>query len=333
MRAAIVLAVLLALPAGASAAPPIKGIALGLYNGDTSDPDHDFKTMLTEIQNVGADHVSLIVHWSQHDVRSSSIDPNPDLTLPDDEVRAVVRAAHERGLKVFLFPIIDVEIRHPLEWRGTIAPGDVKKWWASYEKFILHYARIAGEEKVELFAVGSELVSTETWQDRWYHLISGVQKVYKGELIYSANWDHYEQVTFWDRMSYVGVTAYNELATSNDASEKDLTAAWKDTRQKLVAFAKKVNRPLVITEVGYTSQDGAAVHPWDYTSRDPVNLEVQRRCYAAFIAAWDDETSLAGVFWWNWFGRGGAQDTSYTPRGKPALEVLRTWYAGKRAGK
>jgi len=47
------------------------------------------------------------------------------------------------------------------------------------EKFILHYARISGEEKVELFAVGSELVSTRDLADRLVSPDLAVQKVYK----------------------------------------------------------------------------------------------------------------------------------------------------------
>jgi glycosyl hydrolase family 113 len=311
----------------AQAAPELKGIALGLY-GDGQGSD--FSRMLGEIADLGADHVSLVVSWRQHDVRSDLLAPTAGTTLPDDQVREVIRAARKARLKVFLFPIIEVEIRRPLEWRGTIHPGDVDAWWQGYEKFILHYAAIAGEEKADLFAVGSELVSTETWQERWYHLISAVKKLYRGKLLYSANWDHYEQVSFWERVDYVGVTAYNELTKKSDASEAELASAWKDVREKLVAFARKVNRPLIITEIGYTSQDGAAVHPWDYTLRSKLDLEEQRRCYAAFVAAWKDEPALAGVFWWNWWGAGGPTDTSYTPRGKPAEDVLRSWYGKSR---
>ncbi len=157
-----------------------------------------------------------------------------------------------------------------------------------------------------------------------------MKKIYAGGLLYSANWDHYEQVSFWQRVDYVGVTAYNELTSKKDATEEELARAWVPVRDQLVAFARKVDRPLVITEIGYTSQDGAAVHPWDYTLKSGVDLEEQRRCYAAFVDAWKDEPGLAGVFWWNWYGAGGAKDTSYTPKGKPAEQVLRDYFSAAR---
>jgi hypothetical protein len=323
---AVALAVVCLLAAPAAAAPAIRGVALGLYD------DGDKAADLAGIAALGADTVSLVVSWKQHDVRSVELAPAPGVTLPDDRVREVMRAAHKAHLKVFLFPIVEVELRRPLEWRGTIKPDDVQRWWQNYEAFILHYATLAGDEDADLFAVGSELVSTESWRERWVHLIAGVKKKYKGKLVYSANWDHYEPVTFWDKVDYVGVTAYNELTKNKDAPENELAAAWRSVRGALVAFAAKVGRPLIITEIGYTSQDGAAVHPWDYTLRAPIDLEEQRRCYAAFVAAWRDEPHLAGVFFWQWYGAGGPTDGSYTMRGKPAETVLKAWYAGPPSG-
>ncbi|MBI4509420.1 MAG: hypothetical protein HY698_07265 [Deltaproteobacteria bacterium] len=333
MRLTLVLIVSLALARNAAAEPAplqMKGMALGLYFAEADYKGWSFQNMLGEIRSIGADHVSLVVSWKQPDVRSVTLAPDAATTLPDARLRSLIRDAHKRGLKVFLFPIIELDVRRPLEWRGTIAPRDVSAWWTGYQKFILHYARIAAEEKVELFSVGSELLSTETWRDRWAALISQVRKGFRGKVLYSANWDHYEKVSFWDLVDYLGVTAYNELSRSHDASEEELTTAWRNVRASLSAFSQKAGKPIIITEVGYTSQDGSAVHPWDYTSRSPLDLEEQRRCYAAFVTAWNGENTLAGVFWWNWFGAGGGKDTYYTPKGKPAEGILRRWYgAGK----
>ncbi len=152
--------------------------------------------------------------------------------------------------------------------------------------------------------------------------------MYRGKLLYSANWDHYESVSFWERVDFVGVNAYWELTKDDDASEASLVKAWAPIKTKLVAYAAKQKKPLVITEVGYTSQDGAATHPWDYASTAKVDLEEQRRAYQAFVDAWGDEQTLAGVYWWLWYGDGGKDDKGYTPRGKPAEKVLRGFYGG-----
>jgi hypothetical protein len=81
----------------------------------------------------------------------------------------------------------------------------------------------------------------------------------------------------------------------------------------------------MITEVGWPSVDGGAVHPWDYTADGAVDVEEQRRAYRAFARAWGG-TALAGVFFWEWSGAGGAADRGYTPRDKPAECVLANWF-------
>ena len=136
--------------------------------------------------------------------------------------------------------VIEVEIRRPLEWRGTMAPRDVNAWWKAYERFILHYAKIAAEEDVAMLSVGSELGTTETWRDRWFALISKVQKSFRGKLVYSSNWDRFDKVSFWERLDYMGVTAYNDLTPDANASERDLTDAWRRVRAKLVEFSRSL---------------------------------------------------------------------------------------------
>jgi hypothetical protein len=309
-----------ALLVAVNAAPPIRGVSVGLYG------DVDHRGALDEIAAIGATHVSLAVFWRQQDVRSTAIAPSRDITVSDAHLRATIRRARRAGLQVFLLPIVDVAERKRGEWRGTLRPDDIDAWWRAYQRFILHYAAIAGSEDVALFAVGSELASTEVWRDRWFALISAVQGRFKGALTYSANWDHYRSVPFWQRLDYVGVTGYNELGRGNDASVDELAGAWRRVRDQLTAHAASVGKPLLLTEVGWPSQDGAATRPWDYTLRAAIDLEEQRRCYAAFVAAWQGEAGLAGVFFWDWVGEGGAKDGHYTPRGKPAAEVLRAFF-------
>jgi hypothetical protein len=325
VRSALVAAALL-VAAAAEGAPPMRGVALGL----SGTPAERRATALGEIAGLGADHVSLVVFWGQRDVRSVGLGPVPGLTVPDDETRAAVRAAHAAGLKVFLFPIVDVATRALGEWRGTLRPDDVAAWWQSYEGFILHYSALAADEGVELFAVGSELASTESWRERWFHLIGAVKRGYPGKLLYSANWDHYQAVSFWERVDYIGVSAYYELSPAPDASADELSRGWRAVRRTLTAYAARAERPLVLTEVGCPSQAGATAHPWDYTRSAPVDLEAQRRAYQALRDAWEGEPWLAGVFIWEWTGAGGSSDRGYTPRGKPAEAILRAWYRGPR---
>lgn len=301
----------------------MQGISLGLYPRGKGQLAY-YRRRIDEIARTGASHVALVTHWHQHDTRSNRLAPGK-LTIADRVLVALIRHAHRRRLSVLLFPIVHLEVIRMGHWRGTIRPRNVATWWLSYERFILHYARIARRERVATLLVGSELGSTELWRARWYHLVGRVRRQFSGKLVYSANWDHYDKVSFWRRIDYLGVTGYFELTRKTDASVAELTRAWRRARAKLLAFAARHKKPLWITEVGYASVDGAATQPWNYNRAGSVDLEEQRRCYAAFVAAWTN-TALAGVFFWNWYGAGGTRDKSYTPRGKPAQRILERWF-------
>ncbi len=262
--------------------------------------------------------------WGQADVAADRVARTP-VTVADDVLGAALDHAAGRGLRVTLFPILVLERTAPGQWRGTLAPRHVATWWSSYETFVVVHARVAAAHGVAALVIGSELGSTESWRDRWYHLISRVEKVFAGDLIYSANWDHFEQVSFAARLDALGVTGYFELTRDRDATIDELIAGWSAPRAALLAAARARGLPLWLTEVGYPSIDGGAAAPWDYTRDATIDLEEQRRAFAALVHAWSGQP-LAGLFVWEWSGDGGAADRGYTPRGKPAECELRAWF-------
>ena len=286
-----------------------------------------YHTLLKEIKQEGFSHVSLIVHWGQEDIYSSEITPHSKETIPDSKLKKVIQRAHQLGLKVLLFPILWIEKRKMGQWRGTLSPQHLNSWWASYLRFIDHYATLAAEENVEVFSVGSELSSLEYDHVRWNTLIDHVRQKYNGALIYSANWDHFSEVSFWHTVDYIGLTAYYELSTNVDAPLKELISAWQMIRTQLYDWLEthSPNKGVVFTELGYPSQQGGAARPWHYTSSQQIDLEEQRRAYEAFRHVWQFDQKLEGVFFWNWWGLGGIHDTWYTIRGKPAHNEIKAF--------
>jgi hypothetical protein len=307
-----------------------RGVALGLY---WREPWRDYAEPLREIAALGADTVSLVVTWAQEHTRSIEIGRDEEETRPDGVVVDAIADAHAAGLRVMLFPILKVRTRGPGEWRGTIAPEDVEAWFESYTAFLLHYARLAEAQGVAAFSVGSELGSMERYEGHWRAALARVREVFSGEVLYSANWDHYHRTPFWDAVDRIGLTAYYELTGSLEARPDTaaLAKAWAPIQAELVRFSRAQGRPFLFTEVGYYSQAGTAWHPWDYTRTGAVDLEAQLLCYRAFYEVWRDVPELTGVFFWHWWGEGGPEDGSYNPRGKPAEEVIRFWF-GQPAG-
>jgi len=311
---------------GLTAPPPQRGIALGLF---AEDPGFSYLPLLQEIRATGASHVSVVIPYYQHSIRSITIGPHPRFTPTDDTVQQVLRQAGRLGLKVLLFPILRLEYAvTPQEWRGTIQPRDAEVWWRSYRAFILKFARLAHQHRAAMLCIGSELGSMDTDPAPWRALIHEVRATYHGKLIYSANWDHYREVRIWPLVDAAGLSAYYPLIADGErATLERLIHGWREVRVQISRFRAKVNLPLVFTELGYHSQHGTSAWPWDESADRPVSLEGQRRCYQAFIRVWGGVPYLQGIYFWNWFGYGGSTSHEYCPRGKPAAAEICRWFA------
>ena len=312
---------------------PIRGIALGLF---AEDNGFDYRPLLEEIKAVGASHVSIVVPHYQHDIRSLTIAPHPRFSPPADVVRRTLTQAKALGLKVLLFPILRLEYKVTVrEWRGSIRPKDPPTWWANYRAWILGFADLAQELELAGLCVGSELGSMDTDPRPWKPLIAEIRQRFSGQLIYSANWDHFDKVTIWHLVDQAGLSAYFHLASRYDPSPtlESMVHSWREHRVRIARFWARIRKPLVFTELGFASQRGVAAAPWDEGARAAVDLEEQRRCFIATFRAWRGAPYLRGLYIWNWYGWGGERSREYTPRGKPAAQVICRYFGGKACAK
>lgn len=313
-----------ALAAHPKAPPEERGVALGLFS---QDDRYDYTPLLREIAAHGATHVSVVWVWWQEDIRDVRIRRHPVWSASPRQVKRTVEAARELGLRVTLFPIVRLQTDDPQQWRGRLAPRDEDAWWDSYSEYILTAAQLAERGGATRLSVGSELLTREPMRARWIELIERVRSRHPDlELLYSANWDHFKEVAFWDQVDVVGLTAYWELTRTPDPSVDELRRAWLPIIDELSGWSDALGRPFVFTEVGYPSQDGGAAWPWNETRKAEIDLVEQARAYEAFVSAWASQPRLSGVYFWNWFGFGGPEDDDYTPRGKPAADIMKTWF-------
>lgn len=320
------------LPA-APAALAYRGLAIQLASGYR--PLETYGPLLEEVRELGANTVLLCVAGQMEHARSQSIFVDARRVPPPEDLKAIVREARALGLHVMLMPIVLLKNPRGSEWRGVIDPPDWADWWEQYHEFVLYFADIAREAGADALLVGSELVSTEKHTDRWLALIEKCRARFWGGLLgYSANWDHYRPIQFWDRLDFVGMTSYYTLADEDLPTVEELVERWLPIRQDILDWQQRVGKPILLTEVGWCSQAGTAQAPWNYYRNQratPEGLEEQRRLYEAFIRAWHDTPGLLGVIWWEWTpAPGGPGDFGYTPRGKPAEQVLRQWLAGQQ---
>jgi hypothetical protein len=314
---------------------PIRGVAMQIQRVDWTDK---YKHNIDEIADLGADAVSLVVDTRQENGSSSRIYLDMRITPSPEMLGAIIDHAKGRGLKVVLMPIVllDNPRAEKNEWRGTIAPlednGGWDEWFKSYREMIGHFAWIAEKHKVDVLVIGSELVSTESKLSDWVKTINAVRSVYKGLITYSANWDHYTSIPFWNHLDLVATNSYYKLGEDHTVPVDEIVRRWQAIQKDLLAFVRKTGKPLLFTEVGWCSLQNAADAPWDYTQlQEPADPELQHKLYEGFFKAWYGNPDFGGFMIWEWTpGDGGLEDKGYTPENKPAGDLLREWMAKER---
>jgi hypothetical protein len=251
-------------------------------------------------------------------------------------VKVSIDSAHKAGLKVMLKPQVWVGGG----WIGGLDFGtneDWEKWEKDYEKYILPFAKIADSTGVELLCIGTEIKQSATKRPQfWRNLIAKTRAVYLGKLVYAANWDEYNLVSFWNELDYIGIDAYFSLVPKADPSVSELVAAWKPHLTAIQTYQKQQNKPVLFTEFGYMPIDSCTYKSWEIEKRRrgmPINESAQAKAIDALFTAFWAETWWKGGFLWKWFPEVKATDgrelKDYTPQGKQAIGVLQKWYGEK----
>ncbi len=306
----------------------IRGMALQVNY--TADGIGKYLKAIDEIADLGANTIGLSTAGYQENAGSTGITLDIRKAPSPQQFRTLIQKAKSRGMKVILMPVILLSNPRGSEWRGVIQPPDWNEWFASYLAFIKYFARIGLDNHADALIVGAELISTESFRERWIRIIKEVRRIFHGKLLYSANWDHYRQVSFWDKLDWIGMTSYHKLSDTENPPLKTLIKNWIPIKKEILKWRRTINKPILFTEVGWCSQPGASIEAWNYYRHQAPSkegLEEQKKCYEAFIKTWDKTDSVAGAMWWEWTTSGGGpEDYSYTPKGKPAQEVLRKWY-------
>ena len=247
----------------------------------------------------------------------------------DDSLRGATRQAHALGIKVMLKPHVWARDEQAMlrwtdeEWRA---------WFASYETFITHYAALAREAKIDALCIGNELKHSTRFEAEWRRVIARVRAIYDGPITYGANFDEVERVAFWDAVDWIGVSAYFPLVESASPSHAELVAAWRPVTRRLEALSRRYSRPVLFTEIGYRSAEGAAWRQWELPRDAGENHDVQRVAYEAFFEAVWPQPWLVGAYPWKWFSGPNHREprgNDYEFEGKPAEEVIRRHYKAR----
>ncbi|HEY0156105.1 MAG TPA: hypothetical protein VGF28_02295 [Thermoanaerobaculia bacterium] len=239
----------------------------------------------------------------------------------DDSLVAVTKQAHALGIKVMLK--LHVWGRTELKMEDW-TEADWRAWFDDYGRFVEHYARLARDANADAFCIGNEQKVASRHEAEWRTLIARSRAIYEGPVTYGANFDEVFDVPFWDAVDWIGVSGYFPLSADATPSRDTLVEAWQPILTRLEALSRRHRRPVLFTEIGYRSANGAAWRQWEIPHDVPPNAEAQRVAYEAFFEAAWPRAWVLGAYPWKWFSYPGhATPNDYDFEGKPAADVIR----------
>lgn len=309
----------------------------GLYAAPHTDQS------LRNLAATGANWISLVVVCGQENAAALTITCAPPSTATDAELGRVIALAHSLGMRVLLKPHLNFSA-DPTRFSGHIGPlfttsAQWQTWFASYRGFINRYATLANAAKVDMLSIGHELGGTTHREDEWRAIAREVRGFYQGLLTYSSlsstgeRAPHGEErrITWWDAVDFIGIDAYYPVSNKNDPSLAELRQAWtaRGHLALLETLSRKFSKPIILTEIGYRSTDGATRIPGQWRTKGTLDLQEQADAYHTALEVLWGKPWLAGIFWWQWFALtriGGVSDDGFTPFGKPAEQVLKEFY-------
>lgn len=287
------------------------------------------------LEELKAHHINSIslIPYAFVSIENASVNYNNKRQWWGERTEGIIttnKMAHDYKMTVMLKPHLWINRGFYTGHLDFSSAAEWKKWEADYEKYILDFAKLAQEEKIELFCFGTELGNSVAKRpDYWFMLIKKIKKIYSGKLTYAANWDDFDKVPFWNELDYIGIDAYFPLSDATTPSVEDLNKAWQKHLLKMQNLQTKTNKKILFTEFGYRNSDQAAKEPWTENQKIINNL-AQANGYESLFQTMTQKPWFAGGFAWKWYAddyhKEQKNSVDYTPQDKPALETIKKWY-------
>lgn len=296
------------------------------------------------IANTNANSIELAPRIFTDTKTSDDVVADPSKTESDANILQAIATAKSLGLSVTLKPMLSA-------LDGTLAngltPNDPAAFFASYKTEIVHMAELAQQAGVSTLVIGNELskISGPEFRDQWVDIINAVRAVYHGEITYAAATDEAINVSFWDKVDFIGINAYPPLTTDHDPTVQEMVNAWNtmstdDYWAKVMdhkspvdffhSLALQYGKQVSFTETGYRSVDGTNINPGNPAS-STQDVQEQYDAFNAFFQVWSSEGGswFRGASIWNWDADNKYSPLGYSPEGKPAQQLITEWYGGQ----
>jgi hypothetical protein len=244
------------------------------------------KHMLWYIKNIlKADAVGIVWNFYAPSISSNKVEAT-NATLSAKNVAILTRIALQDHLLVQYRPLILVPSESS-PWEGQITPYLQPSWFDNYYRAELPYLRTAQHLGVREFVTGTELAELNS-TPLWSSFFTRVSRVYHGLISYST-WDgNYFGVSpdtqfktarpRFPPVKYVGMDMYWHVKVPPDATQAQVTAAWKSLFGKV---SPSLLRRTAIDEMGIEARAGAYAAPQDLGTAGRLSERVQVNWFTA----------------------------------------------------
>lgn len=312
---------------------PVAGVHIGanwgLNTGSIDDPPEDFFEWL---RDMNVDSVGISVSLYVRDLADSTVEREytgvPFPTFTDDQLRNLIRALKRHGFGVYLTLAFESDPTWQVLPRWSFGDSELPSWYqgadwvseetwrwsprhADHDRFVseffrtyteqaVHVGRLAEEEGVDLYSLGTETESLfriapafpgdRDYRDELAAMVEAVRRVYSGRLTYdqvssvlrqgeengqNEYWDSgYEQL--WDTLGFdfIGLSWWMGLVCNEweplNATEwtqplgiERLANEWRRVFDSYLVplHERHPDTPIMFLEFGYANTPAAACQP------------------------------------------------------------------------
>jgi hypothetical protein len=277
----------------------------------------------------GASHIILTPAGLQNTAQSEAIDFSGDGTPSDDELTGIIRYAQSLGLRVILKPTVNCKDG---TWRAFINFFDKdvccepkwRVWFASHERFQLHYAALAEKTGCVMVILGCEMVMAERRETEWRDLAAKTRQLFTGPVAYNTDKYQEDTVRWWDCVDIISSSGYYPSGT------------WETELDRIEVVVRAYGKPFFFAETGCMSVSGSSRVPNDWTlTGGAADVAEQSAWYREMFEHTKRRLWVGGYGLWSWSGalpytedRSG-NNKGYELYAKPAEKVVREYFKSK----
>ena len=258
------------------------------------------ETYLEELRQLNLNTASFLFTCYTKSKYSSEVDCNSYDSPGLEELSDAIVLAKRQGFLVNLRVYVDLK---DFTWRCHWNPKNKKLVLDNLDQTLTKMAKFAERRKVEVLILGAEYCQlTKTkYKKEWQNIIRSVRKEFHGKITYGANGANdnnveWNRIPFWNELDYIGIDHYQPLP--ENIQGKDIETFQTSKFKEYEKLSHKLNRPILITEIGFPGQDKGHLRPFDWQLKGSSNQTRQASNYRYTLKAIKKIKSIQGVFIW-----------------------------------